>query len=103
MAKKIWTPAARAAFARKMKAARAAKHGKRAKNPKRRVVKKISPKRRRKNPGSSSFRMQIQYPSIQGSDTWITIATFGMKKYAMTSAREWHKKHPYDKVRVVRA
>ena len=64
MKKKVWTPAARAAFALKMKRARAAKRGsrKRAKNPNRkrvrktaRIVRRKTRRVRRKNPAGKYY------------------------------------------------
>jgi hypothetical protein len=96
--KKKWTLAARAAFARKMKAARLAKRGGRTKNPKRRRrrVKNARVHRRREranNPG----RFAVQ---VRSGKHWRTTEILARVDQARRIARYYHAAHPSKAVRV---
>jgi hypothetical protein len=89
--KKKWTPAARAAFARKMKAARLAKRGGRAKNPKRR-------RRRVKNVRrKAEFFVQAR---MRGR--WHIVNRTSSKAIAFKAARTYAKNEPTKTVRVIK-
>ncbi len=93
--KKKWTPAARAAFARKMKAARLAKRGGRKKNPKRRRIRRKNARRRVR----ASMRFVV-YQKSRNRKT--TVRRFEDLAPAKTFARGYAKEHPYVAVMVQR-
>jgi hypothetical protein len=100
---KKWTPAARAAFARKMKAARLAKRGGRAKNPKRRrrsttVILRPRRKnaRRKRAKNSRARRFQVL---ANGK----VLRLHSSLDKATLEAYRYHAKHPASRVEVRRA